>query len=453
MTGTRLVSTILRGAWLIDPRFAQGYLGKVIKVLSGEPVSFYSDDEIKQNTEKHKPYAMALGADSTMVRYTSYDAAPTGSVAVLNYSGVVMKEDSCGIPGTATMRKLTLEAYNHPNIGAIFIKMDSGGGSVDGTFEWADVVSSNKKPVIAFVDGLAASAGYAIISGASKIFASHDTAEIGSIGTASTLYDQRGALEQMGYKMHYINADTSPDKNQDYFKAIENDYSSIKKNILNPTNAIFQAMVKKNRSGVLTLDENNEPLTGKVYLAKAAVNMGLIDEIKSEEEALSYAQKQATKNNTMQQSSQNKMNVKLTSALSAIAKFFGYETKEGTEQEVELTQENLEALNAKLELLSGLENQVATLNADKVTLNSTIESLNSTIVELKAEVAALKTPAQAPVHAVGDPSSEIKKPAAAAAPKSEDEQLKDINAFNFATASVTDDEVKEFTNAGFKTVE
>jgi len=405
MANFRLVSKILRGAWLIDDRYAEGFYGRVIKLLSGEPVSFFNDDEIASNIQQHKTYALALTA-GTITRIDSYDDAPEGSIAVLNYSGVVMKEDSCGIPGTDTMRNRLLEAYAHKNIGAVFLKMDSGGGSVDGTFEFADVVAQNKKPVISFISGMAASADYAIISGSHRIFASHKTTEIGSIGTATTLYNSKERLKQMGYEMLYINADSSPDKNQDYFKALEKDFAPIKQNILNPTNTIFQDTVKSNRSGKLSM-QGNEPLTGKVYLAEKAIDLGLIDAIATEQDALNYAL-QISGKKELNQTTNNKMKVKLTSALKSLATFFNVNVAE-QEQEVEITQDMLSELNARLEdnansIAAATEKneqltlQINNLNAQVTELQKTIDSNKQTIEALNLELANLQSPGEVKQH-------------------------------------------------------
>lgn len=72
----------------------------------------------------------------------------------------------------------------------IILRMDSPGGEVAGTAETAAMVrhiSAGGIPVIAFVDGLAASAAYWIASQADEIVASSDTAQVGSIGIATTI--------------------------------------------------------------------------------------------------------------------------------------------------------------------------------------------------------------------------------------------------------------------------
>ncbi len=199
-----------------------------------------------------------------------------------------MKDDWCYEPGTDTLSEWFRCAMDSPNIAGVVLKVNSGGGSVEGTGEFADLIKAAVKPVVAYTDGIMASAAYWIGCSANEIFASHRTVEIGSIGTAITFTDNREAMEKYGYKQVYINAETSPDKNQDYFKALDGDFRAIRVNILNPTNDIFMESVQENRKGklkLLTKIEDgdgktlNEPLTGKMYLAESAIAIGLIDKI------------------------------------------------------------------------------------------------------------------------------------------------------------------------------
>jgi len=66
---------------------------------------------------------------------------------------------------------------------AIVLAVDSPGGEVAGANELAqlDRDAAEQKPVVAFVGGLAASAAYWLIAGATEIVAS-ETAILGSIG-------------------------------------------------------------------------------------------------------------------------------------------------------------------------------------------------------------------------------------------------------------------------------
>ena len=278
----KLASAISRGKWLIEPRMAAGLLPMAVRFLNGETASFFDGNE------PELPSMYAAGNYFTASDDAFYENIQSGSVLIIPINGPIMKDDFCWEPGTDTMSEWLRCAMDNPNIAGVVLKINSGGGTVEGTGEFADLIKSASKPIIAYTDGCMASAAYWIGCSAKEIFASHKTVEIGSIGTAIDMYDNREALAKMGYKRVYVNSDSSPDKNMNYFNAIDGDTTGLKVDILNPTNDIFMSSVKENRDGKLKIlskvQDNdgktlNEPLTGKMYLAQAAIEIGLIDKI------------------------------------------------------------------------------------------------------------------------------------------------------------------------------
>lgn len=276
----KLASAISRGVWLMEPRTAHGLVPLALRFLhqEGGPI----------NTPPLEMPAAHHGGQitETTTEGNIWNSVQPGSVAVIPVSGALMKDDYCGSPGTDTLSAWVKQAAQSGRVEAVVLKINSGGGSVAGTGEFAEVISQSTIPVLAFCDGLMASAAYWIGSACREIYASHQTVEIGSIGTMISFMDDSEALQKQGYKEHVINADTSPDKNQDYFAAMAGSYGRIKVNILNPTNDIFMNAVKANRAGKLKLTNVKtdgvlcqEPLTGKVYLAQTAIGNGLIDGI------------------------------------------------------------------------------------------------------------------------------------------------------------------------------
>ena len=94
------------------------------------------------------------------------------------------------------------EASERDDIKAVFLDVDSPGGTVAGTPELAAAVASlnERKPVYAFSSGLMASAAYWIASQARAIYAT-PSAQIGSIGVVQAFLDQSAALESAGLKV------------------------------------------------------------------------------------------------------------------------------------------------------------------------------------------------------------------------------------------------------------
>ena len=127
-----------------------------------------------------------------------------GAVAVLPVAGVMLPRTRSGgwsgpIPGMDALRSALAGATVNPDISAIVLDVDSPGGTVVGTAETAAAVraAAAVKPVIAVANGMAASAAYWIISGATEIVAA-PAAELGSIGVVMMHQSWARAYDRMG---------------------------------------------------------------------------------------------------------------------------------------------------------------------------------------------------------------------------------------------------------------
>ncbi|MBN8459426.1 MAG: S49 family peptidase [Verrucomicrobia bacterium] len=94
------------------------------------------------------------------------------------------------------------EAGERDDIRAVFLDIDSPGGTVVGTPELAAAVASldKLKPVYAFTSGLMCSAVYWIASQARAIYAT-PSARVGSIGVVQAVIDDSAALASEGIKV------------------------------------------------------------------------------------------------------------------------------------------------------------------------------------------------------------------------------------------------------------
>jgi signal peptide peptidase SppA len=94
------------------------------------------------------------------------------------------------------------EAAGREDIKAVFLNIDSPGGTVAGTPELANAVAAldKKKPVYAFSSGLMCSAAYWVASQARAIYAT-PSAQVGSIGVVQAVIDNSAALDKAGIKV------------------------------------------------------------------------------------------------------------------------------------------------------------------------------------------------------------------------------------------------------------
>lgn len=291
-----LISAILRQPWYIEPDFVQTHAPLIAQFIQRGYVPV--PGELKEELSK-KPYiirAAVAGSGSAAVaaaeitgsmrRGYDYNDAPTGSKAVIPVKGVLLKEDQddgCGyfVAGTQTIARRIREADQHRNIDGIILNIDTPGGSVAGIQALADTIKNTQKPIIAFVDGMAASAGYFAASAADYIVLENESISAGCIGTMISIIDTQPYFEALGVRFHDIVSNLSPDKNADYYKALEGDYDPIKENTLDPLAKQFHDYVMAARPNI-----DKSALTGKLYFAADALKLNLADEIGSLERAV-----------------------------------------------------------------------------------------------------------------------------------------------------------------------
>lgn len=261
----------LRGAWMITPEQA-AIMAPVLKgVLQGTIKEFE-----KASTD---PY---------MVKCADFMPAPIGkanpyadkSIYVTSLAGTMMKYDNCGDPGTRTIGNGLLEADRNPEVIGHIIVADSGGGNADSVQEIARAVNACTKPVVAFVDGIAASACLYAISYCKQIIAHDDMDSVGSIGTLIQLSGYKKFVEADGYVIARVYADEATEKNAGYEAALEGNFKVIKEQRLNPLNDRFISDIKANRPNI-----GDEHTTGRIFYAKDVVGT-LIDSIGSFESAV-----------------------------------------------------------------------------------------------------------------------------------------------------------------------
>lgn len=356
---------------------AQGYMPLVNQLRAGnfEPMAALFKSKKKENA----PFAVSLSLEPgakvhKASRYSSFDEAPQGSVAVIPVSGPMMQQDFCGSLGTVTLGRLAQEADTHPHIvGHVFV-MDTPGGTVAGTERFSNIIKGTQKPAVAFVQGMMASAGYWAGSSANHIMMSGQTAQAGSIGTMLQYTDSSKADKKAGYEDKMVRADASSDKNEAFLQLLAGNDQPIKEQMLNPLNEVFLNAVRDNRAGKLPKGNNAENvLSGKVYLAADAVKFGLADSIGTFEDAVQLALNMASTLDKPTPSStpnsQSTMSLTFKEKWGAVLALAGISS--GAAATTPLTEANLEQINLKAQeqadQLVKANELVATLTSERDT--------------------------------------------------------------------------------------
>ncbi|MDO8497200.1 MAG: signal peptide peptidase SppA [bacterium] len=190
-------------------------------------------------------------------------------------------EDSCDtITSSEDVVSKLKNATGDPNIKAVILEIDSGGGSPVGAEEIAAALKALDKPSIAWVRGGASSAAYWVASAADTIIASANS-DIGSIGVTISYVDNAKQNVKDGLTYNQLTTgkykDTgSPDRalTADERSLIQRDLDIMLKN--------FIQAVATNRN--LSVANVTALADGSTMLGRMALRNGLIDQLGTQEE-------------------------------------------------------------------------------------------------------------------------------------------------------------------------
>ncbi|MDP1621583.1 MAG: S49 family peptidase [Bacteroidales bacterium] len=374
-----ILTEILSSAWLISKERSNAYASIILSMLKGES---FSQGDHSLARERNRSYVIGTMGDQPQRFGFSDTSIPEGSVAIIPIRSEILKYDQpCGPRGSQSILTDVKSANQNPNIKSILLVVDSPGGQVTGTDLLAEAIKNSTTPVVAYIDGMAASAAYWIISGASKIIASSDLDRIGSIGTMLMVEDLQPALEAQGVKFHEVYASLSVDKNADLNQVLDGNYEPYQKYVLDVINIKFLSTIKSNRPAV-----DDSTLTGKMYFAPEAIALGLIDEIGSLEYAITVAAalSPVITEQPIQNETKNSGPMKINNTWKAIQGFFKMDPADLEVQE--LTMERVQQLNDELGNVTTRNQELETLLSDEQQSHA---DTKATLLALQSEDAAI----------------------------------------------------------------
>jgi signal peptide peptidase SppA len=209
---------------------------------------------------------------------------PPNGIAVVPVHGVITKGESVlsMLFGGASLDSLqaNLIALRDDNtVRAIVLHIDSPGGGVYGVDETAELIAdvNKRKRVVAYTDGMCASAAYWLASATSRIVAT-PSAEVGSIGVYAVHFDYSKQMEAEGVVPTLVKAGEHKAEANPYQPLSDEDRAAMQSRI-NAYYALFTSRVARGR-GVSVDQVRGEAFgDGRVIGAKQAVSSGMADEV------------------------------------------------------------------------------------------------------------------------------------------------------------------------------
>lgn len=211
-------------------------------------------------------------------------ALTTGdSVGVIDMAGTIQYDGtSCSPEG---LRELLNQAEENPDIKAVVLRVDSGGGTATAGEEMAAYVRDFSKPIVVSSASMNCSAAYEISSQADYIFVNETTA-IGAIGTIMQSTDISELLDKLGISVDNIASADSKDSSYGT-RPLTDEERAYYQELVDTINETFINSVAEGRD--MTVEEVRALATGMQFAGTVAVENGLADEVGIYEDALDKA--------------------------------------------------------------------------------------------------------------------------------------------------------------------
>lgn len=219
------------------------------------------------------------------------DLAET-TVGVLRIEGALTNKPTmfgalCGLTSYQELLQQTDELCALESVTSIMMLVDSGGGEAYNLFSTArsirEKVNASGKKLIAYIDGLSASAAYGLTAIADEVIM-HPDATVGSIGVVVRLVNSSKAEKEAGFETTYITAGASkvPFDDEGAFRA------EFKADIQDRVDELYTGFIDHVSNFRSMTAEAVKGTEAKVFSANKAIELGLVDKVMENEEFYEY---------------------------------------------------------------------------------------------------------------------------------------------------------------------
>jgi capsid assembly protease len=266
---THIWQAVTETAWAILP----STLDAIVEVLTirGAGLRFTADE-----------IAERVNAAATGPRV---GARQSGAIAVLPLYGTIAQRmgvltAASGGTSTEAFGRVFDQAVADPQIGAILLEVDSPGGSVSGVTELASKIyaARGRKPIVANINSLGASAAYWIAAMADEISIT-TSGMAGSIGVRYVHQEESEKLAKDGVKTTIISAGKFKSEGHPS-EPLDDEALAHIRSLVEENYDSFVSDVAKGR-GVSVSTVRSGYGEGRVLTAKASVKAGLVDRVET----------------------------------------------------------------------------------------------------------------------------------------------------------------------------
>ena len=231
---------------------------------------------------------VAMGSQSGLFEERVVQDGPrTAKVAIVSVDGVIDDEQAARFQDQLDM------AATDRAVKAVVVRVDSPGGTISGSDRIYNALTRFKaeynRPVVAFMEGIAASGGYYTSVGCDQIVA-EPTAITGSIGVIMSHFVLEDLMkDKLGVLPVVIKSGQKKDWPSSYHAPTDEETAYLEERLIQPAYARFLEVVAEGRRHVLSIDEIRPLADGGIYSAQQAMDNKLIDRIGYQADAVDLA--------------------------------------------------------------------------------------------------------------------------------------------------------------------
>lgn len=226
-----------------------------------------------------------------------------GKIVVLDVNGIIQDTgDAVPLFSTGTYHhrqflSMLEQAGEDPSIDGILLRVDTPGGGVVESAEIHDRITKIKeeteKPIFVSMGSMAASGGYYIAAPADKIIA-HPSTITGSLGVILESVNFAGLAEQLGIEANVIKSGEFKDIMSPLREMTEAE-QQILQEMLDESYNEFVRVIAEGRN--MDESEVRKIADGRIYSGNQSVELDLVDELGSKDEAVQLLMEHIGKGN------------------------------------------------------------------------------------------------------------------------------------------------------------
>jgi ClpP class serine protease len=249
-------------------------------------------DEMPTYGELSDQTAKVLAEESNIPLTVDYTNAEieNESIAYYRIKGMIMGESYWRFSTKQFVDDVNA-AEENPMIMCHFAHVNSGGGDTWYLDKAWETLMKAKKPKVAIVERVGASAAIYLICPFDKIYAATQNEILGSIGTMVSFLDWDAYYETFGLKLIEEYATKSTLKNKKFNNLKNGKPEQFVNEELDPLRDQFETAVRTARKKTDELHEDHPLFLGETFSTAQAIDLGLIDAQKTLSEALNEAYK------------------------------------------------------------------------------------------------------------------------------------------------------------------